>query len=227
MIIINKLSVSYKNKIVINNIRHQFSQGLIHGIVGLNGAGKTTLMNAIYGLKSIGVAGNVLYKNEKLVKKDVAYLPSELFYYSNITGKEYLDLFVNDSFDVLKWNKLFKLPLDVLVNTYSSGMKKKLGFLSILKQDKAIILLDEPFNTLDIETCRIVRQIILKLKENKKTIIVTSHIIETLTDMCDLIHQLEDGYMKQTVQSTGFDEFKRILHGNIEVHYGKILSELI
>ncbi|MDR1372861.1 MAG: ATP-binding cassette domain-containing protein [Dysgonamonadaceae bacterium] len=204
MITINGLTVNYtKDKNVINSLNCVFQANAIHGIVGLNGSGKTTLFNAIFGLKK-ATHGSVLYNDQPLTKKDTSFLPSENFFYFNITGNEYLSLFVNPTFDTMQWNKLFNLPLNGIIDNYSTGMKKKLALLGIIKQDKSIILLDEPFSGLDIEMCRILRLIILKLKANGKTFIVSSHIMETLTNMCDYIHYLQDGIIKRSVAKDGF-----------------------
>lgn len=88
---------------------------------------------------------------------------------------------------------------------------KKLALLSVLKQDKSIMILDRSFNGLDIETCRIVCSILLRLKDKGKTIIITSHIIETLTNLCDFIHYLEKGKIKYSKDKLDFAEFERKL----------------
>ncbi len=216
MITIKNLDVSYnKDKKVINNLTLSLDEGLIHSIVGLNGAGKTTLLNTLFGLKKSD-AGTIAFNNKKINRKSVAYLVTENFFYSNITGKEYLSLFKNIEFDTDQWNKLFNLPLDKVIDGYSTGMKKKLALLGVLKQDKSLMILDEPFNGLDIETCRIIRMILLRLKEKNKTIIITSHIIETLTNLCDFIHYLEAGEIKSTRDKSGFSEFEREVFDKIE-----------
>lgn len=227
MITIDKVSISYgKDKRVIESLDLTLSNGTINGIVGLNGAGKTTLLNALYGLKSID-CGQINWNGMKLTKKDVSYLVTEPYFYSNITGDEYLSLFKNNNFNTLKWNELFHLPLHQIVDEYSTGMKKKLAVLSVIKQDKPILILDEPFNGLDIESCRIIRSIILGLKERNKTIIVTSHIIETLTNLCDYIHYLEGGKIKYSKEKNEFKEFERELFEKIENNSIKLISELL
>src|ERR1035437_3566386 len=185
MITIENLIVSYNKGQNVNDLLNLIlSDNTINGIVGLNGSGKTTLLNSIYGLKSIN-SGAIKSNDEKINKKEISFLVTENYFYSNITGREYLSLFKNPHYDLDKWNQLFLLPLDTIIDDYSTGMKKKLALMGILKQNKPIMILDEPFNGLDIETCRIIRQILLKLKERDKTIIITSHIIETLTNLCD------------------------------------------
>ncbi len=226
MITINNLTVSYNNSNnVIDNLNLSLMEGLIHGIVGLNGAGKTTLLNTLFGLKKHD-KGTILFDNQKINKKSVSYLVTENFFYSNITGIEYLNLFNNKEFDVKQWNKLFLLPLDSIIDRYSTGMKKKLALLGILKQAKPLMILDEPFNGLDIETCRIIRMILLRLKEKGKTIIITSHIIETLTNLCDYIHYLDNGIIKYSKDRQGYSEFEREVFKKIENENVELIQEL-
>lgn len=227
MISIKGLSISYKrNENVIEGLNLQMPENYIHGIVGLNGSGKTTLLNSIFGLKSHN-EGEILFNNEKSSKKFIAYLPTENYFYSNITGREYLNLFKNKKFDIESWNSLFLLPLDKIIDTYSTGMKKKLALLGILKIDKPVIILDEPFNGLDIDTSRIIRSILLKLKEKGYTIIVTSHIIETLTNMCDYIHYLESGKIKYSRNKSEFKDFENEIFNSLENKNKELINELM
>jgi ABC-2 type transport system ATP-binding protein len=226
MITISNLTISYKKGLnVINSLNLSLKESLIHGIVGLNGAGKTTLLNSLYGLRKPD-EGTIQFDNKRLNKKEVSYLVTENFFYSNITGREYLSLFKNKAFETAKWNKLFSLPLDSVIDGYSTGMKKKLALLGILKQDKSLMILDEPFNGLDIETCRIIRMVLLRLKEKNKTIIITSHIIETLTNLCDYIHYLDNGEIKYSKDKQGFSEFEREVFEKIENENFELINEL-
>ncbi len=227
MITISNLIISYnKDERVIDNLNLSLDENLIHGVVGLNGAGKTTLLNTLFGLKK-PEAGTIQFGNKEINKKSVAYLVTENFFYSNITGKEYLSLFKNKEFDIDRWNKLFSMPLNKTIDGYSTGMKKKLALLGVLKQNKPLMILDEPFNGLDIETCRIIRMILLRLRERNKTIIITSHIIETLTNLCDFIHYLEAGQIKYSRDKSGFSEFEREVFDKIENENIELINELI
>jgi len=227
MISIKQLVVSYQpDKPVIKGLNLEMEESKIHGIVGLNGSGKTTLLNAIFGLKR-PVSGTIFYKGEKANKKQFSYLVTENYFYSNITGREYLQLFKNKGFLTGKWNELFLLPLDELIDTYSSGMKKKLALMGSLKQDKPVMILDEPFNGLDIESTRILRMVLLKLKEKGKTIIITSHIIETLTNLCDSIHFLEDGNIKFSKSKSEFAAFEKEIFQSIEEKNLGLVEELL
>ena len=227
MITIENLVVSYdKGQNIIDSLNLAISDNTINGIVGLNGAGKTTFLNSVYGLKGID-SGDIKFNDRKINKKEVSFLETENYFYSNITGREYLSLFKNQDYDSDKWNQLFLLPLDTIVDDYSTGMKKKLALMGILKQDKPIMILDEPFNGLDIETCRIIRQILLKLRDRDKTIIITSHIIETLTNLCDYIHYLEKGKIKYSKDKSDFKEFEREIFASIEIKNEELINQLI
>lgn len=227
MITIENLVVSYdKGHNIIDSLNLAISDNTINGIVGLNGAGKTTFLNSVYGLKSID-SGDIKFNERKINKKEVSFLETENYFYSNITGREYLSLFKNPDYDSDKWNQLFLLPLDTIVDDYSTGMKKKLALMGILKQDKPIMILDEPFNGLDIETCRIIRQILLKLRDRDKTIIITSHIIETLTNLCDYIHYLEKGKIKYSKDKSDFKEFEREIFASIEIKNEELINQVI
>ncbi|MFA8450881.1 MAG: ATP-binding cassette domain-containing protein [Bacteroidales bacterium] len=216
MITIKHLSLSYKKGVnIINDLSLDLSKATIHGVVGFNGAGKTTLLDSIFGLKKT-VKGEIIIDNELPTKKKIAYLPTENYFYSNITGKEYLALFENSDFDLDNWNRLFKLQLDVIIDTYSTGMKKKLAFLGILKQDKPYLILDEPFNGLDVESCRVIHMILLRLKEQGKTIIITSHIIESLTQLCDQLHFLDKGKIQLSSNRENFKCFVKNIVCQIE-----------
>lgn len=226
MISIKQMVISYQlDKPVIKGLNLKMEENKIHGVVGLNGSGKTTLLNTIFGLKR-PISGIVLYKGEKANKNDISYLMTENYFYSNITGREYLQLFKNKDFLTGKWNGLFLLPLDELIESYSSGMKKKLALLGTLKQDKPVMILDEPFNGLDIESTQILRMILLKLKEQNKTIIITSHIIETLTNLCDSIHFLEGGKIKFSKTKMEFATFERDIFQSTEEKNVKLVEEL-
>ena len=211
---------------MIDGLDLTLSEKQIHGIVGLNGAGKTSMLRAIFGLVKAD-SGACNFHEETLSKKHIAFLPTENYFFPNITGNEYLALFKNDNFDLKGWNDLFQLPLDQIIDDYSTGMKKKLALIGILKMDKPVLILDEPFNGLDIETGRILRSILLKLKEKGKTIIVTSHIIETLTNMCNQIHYLESGKIQFSKNENEFGSFETELFEKLEEQNRDAIEGLI
>lgn len=226
MITIEKLEIRYVSESpILYGLDLTLEFNRIHGLVGLNGSGKTTLLNAIYGLVPIN-SGDIMISGLPSNKKVISYLQAESYFYSNITGAEYLSIFNNENFATERWNELFKLPLNSIIDTYSSGMKKKLALMGIMKQDKPIIILDEPFNGLDIESTRILRSILLGIKD-RKTIIITSHVMETLTNLCDCIHYLEDGKIKYNKEKNQFATFEAELYKSIELKNQETIANLL
>lgn len=199
---IKKLSFSYSSKKVLNDLSLAFEEATIHGILGDNGAGKTTLFNLIF--DNLSFTDQILFANEE-DRKNIAYLETDTFFYSYMTGSEYLKLLVQfNKSDVEKWNKIFELPLNEYVHSYSTGMKKKLSILGVLLLNKKIIILDEPFNGLDLKTCEIINYIIQRLKQIGKTVILSSHILETVINNADKISFLEFGTITKTYDKTEF-----------------------
>lgn len=219
MIKIKELSKLFGNKEVLKNLSMEFSKGNVYGIVGENGAGKTTLFRCIAGLESY--SGEII-SDVKPLKNHLGLLLTEPFFFSMITGKEYIRLLCNargkTNVDIDSKN-IFDLPLDQYASTYSTGMKKKLAITAILLQENEYFILDEPFNGVDIQSNIILTEIILKLKELNKVVIISSHIFSTLSDTCDEIHLLRKGEQIKSVNKTGFkdleQEMKEITIGNL------------
>ena len=220
MLSIQNLNVAYKTNKVLKGLSTNWQPGLIHGIVGLNGSGKTTLLNAIYGTVNIQ-QGTITNDDKPIKRSDIAFLETRNYFYSRITGKEYLKLFKasNPNFNFNEWNELFGLPLDNLIDTYSTGMKKKLAFLGILSLNRSILILDEPFNGVDLESNETLKSILKLMVKKQKTILITSHIIDTLTTLCDHIHYLKNGIIDSSYQAKDFTTLTKTLsqHGNEDV----------
>ena len=227
MLTIENLFFYYqKDKNVLKGIDLSMETGKVHGLVGLNGAGKTTLLNAVYGFIR-PTAGKVTYNDRPLERKDIAYLEAENYFYSYITGKEYLFLFPgNETFDIDNWQQLFSLPLDEVTESYSTGMRKKLALLAVLKQDKPILILDEPFNGLDLESAHLLNIILSQLQKRGKTILITSHIYESLTSCCNYIHYLTDGLIARSYAQDEFSLLQQELHKMIERQSGELIDRL-
>lgn len=209
MISIKDLSFSYGKVPVLDGLKAEFEKGKVHGILGINGSGKTTLFNLIYGLLSPD-EGGILIDGKKASKKDLGFLETQNFFYPYMTGREYVNLFHREvgEFDVRFWEELFRLPLEDYASNYSTGMKKKLALMALLRQNRPILLLDEPFNGIDLESARVLMVLIKTLNEKDKTIFMTSHILETLEKTCDFIHVLDRGKLKKSYFRNEFSQLE-------------------
>jgi ABC-2 type transport system ATP-binding protein len=209
MIKIESLCKNYGSKQVLQNISVTFEKGKVYGIVGENGAGKTTLFRCLAGLEPC--EGKVLYENGPL-KNRLGFLETEPWFFPKITGGEYLQLMCTARHtplpDLGKAN-LFDLPLGQYATSYSTGMKKKLALTAILLVENEVLVLDEPFNGVDIHSNLIITEIILRLKRLQKTVLLASHIFATLQDTCDVIYPMQDGRLGQPVFPPGFAELEK------------------
>lgn len=208
MIQIQRLNKSFGSKEVLKNIDVTFEKGTITGIVGENGAGKTTLFRCIAGMENY--EGNILSDVNPL-KNKLGLLFTDPFFFPKITGEEYLQLMCNArgiKIDDFSSRNIFDLPLNQYAMSYSTGMKKKLAILAILLQENDYFIFDEPFNGVDIQSNIVITEIILKLKEMNKTVLISSHIFSTLNDTCDKIHLLQVGIIKRTVEKNEFSQLE-------------------
>jgi ABC-2 type transport system ATP-binding protein len=204
MIAIRNLSKKYGTNEVLRNINIQFENGKVYGIVGENGAGKTTLFRCIADLENYE---GEISSNPNPIKNHLGLLLTEPFFFQKITGKEYIQLLCNArniKITEIEARNIFDLPLNQYASTYSTGMKKKLALTAILLQSNKYFILDEPFNGVDIQSNIIIAEIIHKLKELDKTLIISSHIFSTLSDTCDEIHLLSKGSFIKSVQKADF-----------------------
>ncbi len=218
MIKIEELSKFYGKKQVLNTINLEFKKGKVYGIVGENGAGKTTLFRCISGLESY--KGNISSDFSKL-KNHLGLLLTEPYFFSKITGKEYIQLLANarqTKLTNIEDKNIFDLPLNQYASTYSTGMKKKLALTAILLQANNVFILDEPFNGVDIQSNLIITEIIKRFKKLEKTVIISSHIFSTLADTCDEIYLIKNGEIIKKVDQADFNtlekEMKEFTIGN-------------
>ncbi|MDR2907099.1 MAG: ABC transporter ATP-binding protein, partial [Bacteroidales bacterium] len=185
MISIHDLHKNFGSKQALKNINIRFENGKVYGIVGENGAGKTTLFRCIAGLENYD--GQINSEHNPL-KNHLGLLFTEPFFFTKITGKEYIRLLCNarqKEMPDIEARNIFDLPLNQYASTYSTGMKKKLALMAILLQENQYLILDEPFNGVDIHSNIIIVDIIRKLKTLGKTVVISSHVFSTLSDTCD------------------------------------------
>jgi len=214
MIDVNIPTFAYRKDIILQNISIALEEGKTHGIVGLNGSGKTTLFKMMAGLlKSDGC--NVIRNGNLIPRKEIAFIDTDLFFYPKLSAREFLNVFpqTNNNYNETELAGLFRLPLDELIEEFSTGMKKKLLIMSQLKQNKEIYILDEPFNGLDLETNKILEIIISTLNLKGKTVLISSHILDPLLNICHRIHFLKEKSIHRTFEKEDFSQIEEELFG--------------
>jgi ABC-2 type transport system ATP-binding protein len=227
MIEIKHLAVSYGDHQVLTDASVSIAPGHAHGILGMNGAGKTTFFEAIYGWVK-KQKGSCSINRETLHAKQIAYLEAENYFYPYITGREHIKLcsFSNPTFRLEAWNGLFRLPLHKRIASYSTGMKQKLALMGALATGRQVLILDEPFNGIDLESSETLYQIINHLKEEGKYIMISSHIMDTLIHTCDRISYLEDGRFTSTFEQAQFSLMQKQLRAKLKTKIQYALDQL-
>lgn len=207
MLEIQNLRKAYGPHQVLHDVSLTLRPGSIHGLVGANGAGKTTLINCLYGLET-GFEGQICDTTGPGLRQRTGLLPYEPYFYPRLTGREYLEFCLQARGrtvpDFTGWNQLLELPLDQYADEYSAGMRKKLALLALLVQDFQYLILDEPFNGLDLEANLLLREILKRLRQRGTGILLTSHILGAITDVADEVTVLVAGRVRRHYQAAEF-----------------------
>ena len=194
--IIRRINHKYKNlELDIENL--EIGNNKIIGLIGENGAGKTTLMDIL----SKMIKANASFDVQDYNENDTLYIPSQVSPYYFLTVSEFCKI-VNEYSPSSKTSEdlIVELGLedkkDTLISELSEGMKKKLTLINILTGDYSLIIMDEPFNSIDLKYSYEIKKLILQLKENS-TILISSHILDSLIDICDEFVLLKNGNVKK------------------------------
>ena len=200
---IKNVTLEIKKKVILDDITLNIEKGTIHALVGENGSGKTMLMKSICGFVhpkgSITVQGKKIGvdvdfpKNLGLIIETPGFIP----YFSGYKNLEYLASINNkiSKKEILEALELVSLieDKDKKVGKYSLGMRQRLGIAQAIMENPDILVLDEPMNGLDYKGVDIVRDLLLKLKQQGKTILITSHNTQDIEILCDNITYMENG----------------------------------
>ena len=228
MIIVKNIRLSYGEKVVLNGLHKSFELNKIHGIIGLNGAGKTSFFNVLAKIIQVE-SGEIGLNDAVLSHKSISYLETQPFFYSRITGREYLAIFDNKNPELNENEliKLLKMPIDNFIETYSTGEQKKLALMGILKQNRPIIILDEPFNGLDLESAKVLETVVLRLKEKRKTLFISSHILNPLYNLCDAIHHLSEGNFQRSYVPSEYNELDKNVFGALKANAEAVVQQFL
>lgn len=222
---INDLHFRYNNqRPILQGVHLEVAQGEKHGILGENGAGKTTLFRVVAGWLSGAGQGSIRWNDIPLQRSDVAFLEAEPIFYPYMTGREYLR-FVRDDHDLIeRWNQVFNLPLEQYAQEYSTGMRKKLALIAVLLQQRPVLILDEPFNGVDWESNEKIMALLGQGIARNAATLISSHILDTLTTVCDRISVLKDGVLRRTYVREEFAELERESKQRLEVDVEGLLG---
>ncbi|WP_330202292.1 ABC transporter ATP-binding protein [Cyanobacterium sp. Dongsha4] len=220
MLEINQLTKFYESKKVLDSLNLHINKGEICGLLGANGAGKTTTINIICGLLNYD-EGSIFINGQKLSKKSKYYLgvsPQENLLYSHLTCVENLAFFgklyglkgtqlKSSIYECLKAVNLLDKKDDT-VSALSGGMQRKLNIAIALIHHPLLLILDEPTTGLDIEARYDIWQLILRLKQEGMTILLTTHFLDEAEKLCDRLCIIKQG---KIVKEGSLNDLKNIL----------------
>lgn len=223
------VSKSFGEKVAIKDINLEIPEGKIFGLLGPNGAGKTTLIRIINRI-AIPNSGEVLFKGAPITQRDVekiGYMPEErglyrkmkvgeqAMYLARLKGmstsearKELKEWFIR--FGIQSW-------WDKKVEELSKGMAQKLQFITTVVHKPSLMILDEPFSGFDPVNAELIRQEVLRLKDEGATIILSTHNMESVEELCDNIALIDKSRL---VITGGVDDIRREYgNNNVELVY--------
>lgn len=220
---------SFGSKVALDKVSLEIPEGRIFGLLGPNGAGKTTLIRIINRI-TIPNSGEILFNGRAITQRDVekiGYMPEERGLYRKMkVGDQamYLAQLKGMSAkeaqaELKKWFVRFEIQSwwDKKVEELSKGMAQKLQFITTVVHKPSLMILDEPFSGFDPVNAEIIRQEILRLKEEGATIILSTHNMESVEELCDDIALINKSHL---VITGGVDDIRRRYgNNNVELVY--------
>lgn len=201
---VKNLNKKFDDYLVLKNINCEFEEGYIYGLIGINGSGKSTLLRHIVGVYKED-SGEILYNGEMVyennrAKKEIIFLSDSPSFFHNSTLKslkKYYGTFYDfDENLFLELNGIFNLDVDKSLNKFSKGMKKQAEFMLGLCCRPKVLVLDETFDGLDpIISHKIKSLLVGYVEEQQITIIISSHNLTDLDNLCDYIYLLDENQL--------------------------------
>ncbi|MCM1569475.1 MAG: ABC transporter ATP-binding protein [Roseburia sp.] len=241
MLYIQNLTKNYGNYTAVNNLSLHIPEGDLFGFVGPNGAGKTTTIRIVCGLLrassgSIQIDGITSAVGKKEMKRLIGYVPDFFGVYDNLKVSEYMDFYGSmygmSSRDIAKLSDdlldLVNLldKKDVYVDTLSRGMKQRLCVARALLHNPKLLILDEPSSGLDPRARVEMKELLKNLHSMGKTIVISSHILSELSEMCTSIGIMNRG---QLVTAGRIEDIMEQISGGrrISVHIASDMEQAV
>lgn len=220
---------SFGEKVALDHVSLEIPKGKIFGLLGPNGAGKTTLIRIINRI-TIPSGGTILFDGRPITQEDVekiGYLPEErglyrkmrvgdqAMYFAQLKGMSSKEA----KAELITWFKRFGIESwwDKKVEELSKGMAQKVQFITTVVHKPSLLILDEPFSGFDPVNAQVIREEILRLKDEGATIILSTHNMESVEELCDNIALFNKSHV---VITGGVDEIRRKYgNNNVELVY--------
>ena len=237
MLYINDLTKNYGSVTAVNHLTLHIPEGDLFGFVGPNGAGKTTTIRIVCGLlKASGGTVRIDWTDavvgSKKMKRLIGYVPDFFGVYDNLKVREYMEMY--GSMYGMSYRDIAKLTDDLLelvnlsdkrevyVDTLSRGMKQRLCVARAMLHNPKLLILDEPNSGLDPRARVEMKELLKNLRSMGKTIVISSHILSELSEMCNSIGIMNRG---QLVTAGRIEDIMQQLAGGSRIHI-HVVSEM-
>jgi ABC-2 type transport system ATP-binding protein len=232
----------YGKLAAVQDLNLEVEKGELFGFLGPNGAGKTTTIRMIVGLLrptggTVSVAGHDVQKEPLITKRSVGYLAQVPLLYEKLTGREFLRFIgglydLNDEAIEARTKQLLALMDlsdrgDDLIESYSGGMRHKIGLCGALLHEPSVLLLDEPLTGMDPYGARRIKDLLRDMCRQGKTVFLSTHVLEIAERVCDRVGILDHGRLvaigtmealrvqaKSTAETTLEDLFLKLTGGD-------------
>ena len=230
MLYINDLTKKYGSFTAVNHLSLHIPEGDLFGFVGPNGAGKTTTIRIVCGLLrasggSVRIGGTAAAVGSKTMKRMIGYVPDFFGVYDKLKVREYMDMYGSmygmDSRDIAKLtDDLLELvnlsdKKEEYVDTLSRGMKQRLCVARALLHNPKLLILDEPSSGLDPRARVEMKELLKNLHSMGKTIVISSHILSELSEMCNSIGIMNRG---QLITAGRIEDIMQQISGGKRMH---------
>ncbi|SCY50884.1 ABC transporter ATP-binding protein [Alkaliphilus peptidifermentans] len=219
MIEVKNLTKIFEDFEAIKDVSLYINKGSIYGLLGSNGAGKTTFLKTLAGIYKedkgeVFIDNDRVFENEKL-KQRVIFIPDALYFFSSYTiedmAKFYRDIYITWNEDrYQRLQKVFKIDFNKKIHKLSKGMQRQVAFWLTLSIMPDVLILDEPLDGLDSVMRQKVKNLLIQeVAEREITIIISSHNLRELEDLCDHIAILHEGSL---LMEKDMDDLKKDIH---------------
>lgn len=214
---IKGLQKKYKSTLALKNVTMELKRGEVLGFIGPNGAGKSTTIRILLGIiKSNGgtakIFGKDVWKDSIEIHKRLAYVPGDVNLWPNLTGGEIIDVFMRlqgTKNDARRDELIQKFQLDPKkkARTYSKGNRQKVALIAAFASDAELYIFDEPTSGLDPLMEAVFQEQVENLKNQGKSILLSSHILSEVERLCDRVAIIRQG---EVIESGTLDELRHL-----------------
>jgi len=230
---IKNLTKKFGNLVALDGVNLEIKKGEIYGFIGPNGAGKTTTIRVLLGILkatkgSATIFGLDAWSNAVQIHERIAYVPGDVNLWDNLTGGEVIDLFIklqgtNNKKRKEELIKKFDFDPTKKCGTYSKGNRQKVALIAALASDADFYILDEPTSGLDPLMENVFKDCIHELKQQKKTILLSSHILKEVEELCDKISIIRNG---KIIETGTLNQLRHLTRMHVKVETKKPFDEL-